>query len=104
MNHISPNNQSNYPLFDYLKNKVSDCINNISDDQLIEKINKCDEVKMMNIYTIIKLYQIYNENNIFNEPYSAIYIKQQDNCKVSFKINVLPEELKKMIYIYVDEK
>ena len=93
---------SEYPLYKYLIEKRSN--SSFTDDILTEKVNECDEVKMMNIYIIIKLYQIHHERNIFMEPYDSTHVKNNDSYVLSFKVAVLPPELKQMIYTYVTEK
>ncbi len=91
-----------YKLFSILWNKTEN-MNDVSDDILVEKIVRCDETTMTNIYVIIKLYQIHTQDCFFIDPYGAIYSKEQYNYTVKFNTSNLPSRLKNMIYVYIDE-
>lgn len=91
---------SNFPLYDTLLTDISsgDLLSK-QKDELIKLIKSLDTEGVERIYIIIRIYQLENNNdkNMYTLPYGGKYVKSM--CK--FDLDVLPLQLKHMLYKFV---
>ena len=87
------------PVYNNIINKLPNEINNINlEDKrnLVENINNNKDTHEI-LFTIIRLYQINNSNNVSSSPYQSKWLKTKNGYK--FDIDNIPN---KLLYILIE--
>jgi len=95
--------ESKYELFNILWKNTSSLGETLiyNDKELIKHVGECDSTTMTHIYIIIKLFQVHTQENVFVEPYNAVYMKEQKHYKCIINPQLLPQRLKNMISYHI---
>jgi hypothetical protein len=92
---------STFPIYDtMIKDVKSKDLTAKEKKELIDKIEIIDESGIELIYTLIKIYELQNEEgSSFRIPYSGKYV---DGQNILFDLNEMPLKLRQLLYKFVN--